>query len=144
MTNLTSLRLNDNNITTITSHDFGTLPELRVLDLQGNQISQIEPLALQGLRNLSSLLLHNNELVTIPSAFLHTTLTDVSIDMNENDLNCTCATKHYVSILRSKCRSLEATLQNCSNAMTSAVTKFWGFALAACRNIGNAPIFCDL
>ena len=68
--NLESLFLNGNKITTIQSNAFQGLNNLKDLPLSGNRITTIEPNAFQGLNNLKDLHLSGNRITTIePNAF---------------------------------------------------------------------------
>ncbi len=75
---ITTLNLNNQNITTLKSGDFAGLTGLEVLRLYGNQITELPSDIFDGLSNLRTLNLYNNRLSTLPDG-LFVGLTSLTI-----------------------------------------------------------------
>ncbi len=67
--NITELNLSNNALTIILNDIFRIIPRLQVLKLNGNQISRIEPLAFNNLKQLQQLYLDHNKLTNISVEF---------------------------------------------------------------------------
>ena len=79
---LTDLRMSKNELSGILPHHFGKLPNLQVLHLHGNDISEL-PEGLQQLAHLRILNLAQNRLSSISSELLaHSTLVDLNLSGN--------------------------------------------------------------
>ncbi|NWR67480.1 NEPN protein, partial [Bucorvus abyssinicus] len=63
------LKLADNSINTLHASDFEGLVKLRVLDIRNNLIATLPPSAFSSLRNLQSLILDGNNMVSVSAPF---------------------------------------------------------------------------
>ena len=66
LSNLTTLSLHSNQLTTLPDHIFQGLSKLTTLDLKENQLTELPDHIFQGLSKLTTLILHSNQLTTLP------------------------------------------------------------------------------
>ncbi|KJE90351.1 hypothetical protein CAOG_08537 [Capsaspora owczarzaki ATCC 30864] len=83
--NLQIMWLSTNRITTVPAMGGATsYPNLVTLKLDGNQITSISPTAFTGLTKLATLALNNNNLTTLPPGLFKGLLTTLSVDFTSN------------------------------------------------------------
>lgn len=87
LTSLTSLTLNDNNLSSLEEGVFKDLTELEQLDLDGNNLSSLEEGVFEGLTSLTRLGLVDNRLSTLPRDVFDELTSLTRLDLDGNNLS---------------------------------------------------------